>query len=338
MRLSPVAVFLLLSGLFIISDKAAYGEVDCLMCHSDLAKKKTVHAAVQMGCPSCHSAIDAADIPHKKTNKIAKGLTSEPPELCYGCHDKTMFSKKTIHPALAMGCTSCHNPHSTDTAKLLVSDPPDLCFNCHDRKNFEGKVIHPPVMGGMCTSCHNPHSQDAAKLLVSEPPSLCFTCHDQKKFKDNFTHAPVGEGMCTGCHAPHKSDNEKLLLSGLPELCFNCHDRAGFSKKNVHVPVAVGMCTSCHSPHASSTTAQLLKPVNELCLTCHTNAGFKSGLHVVRSFAGGGHPMKAKKDPKRPEREFSCAGCHNPHSSDWIKLFRYKASSNFELCVHCHEK
>lgn len=333
-----VFLFLTLTVVLLYHERDAFSEVDCLMCHDQLQKEKVVHPAIQMGCPTCHSAIDAKDIPHKKTNKIAKGLSAEQPDLCYNCHDKSKFTKKTIHPALGMGCTGCHNPHSSKNTKLLNSEPPELCYNCHDKKKFEGKTVHPPVMGGMCTSCHNPHSTDTPKLLASEPPQLCFNCHDQNKFKGNFIHSPVAGGMCMNCHFPHKSENEKLLQTNTPELCFNCHDKSEFTRKNVHPPVAGGMCASCHNPHATNFTSQLLKNVNDLCFDCHKNPDLKSGLHVVRGFTTGGHPVKGKVDPKRPGKEFSCASCHTPHSSDSIRLFRYKAQSLFELCVHCHEK
>lgn len=242
-------VFLLFLIIFLTSQftqRVAHSEVDCLMCHEQLSKEKVVHPALSIGCPTCHSAIDAKDIPHKKTNNIPKGLSSAQSDLCFNCHDKAMFSKKTVHPALGMGCTVCHNPHSSKNAKLLNSEPPDLCFNCHDRAEFTKKNVHPPVAGGMCTNCHNPHSTDFTSLL--------------------------------------------------------------------------------------------LKDVNSLCFNCHTEPDLKSGLHVVRGFTTGGHLVKGKTDPKRQSKEFSCVSCHTPHSSDSIKLFRYKAQSLFELCVHCHEK
>jgi predicted CXXCH cytochrome family protein len=79
-----------------------------------------------MGCASCHSALDAAKVPHKTTNKIAKGLSSAQPDLCYGCHDKTAFGKKTVHAAVGMGCTECHNPHSSKNVKLLRAARPTV--------------------------------------------------------------------------------------------------------------------------------------------------------------------------------------------------------------------
>jgi len=268
------------------------GEVDCLMCHEQLSKEKVVHPALQMGCPTCHSAIDAKDVPHKKTNNIPRGLSSGQPDICFSCHDKGIFTKKTVHAALSMGCTTCHNPHSSKNPRLLISEPPDLCYNCHDRKKFEGKTIHPPVAGGMCTSCHNPHSTNTPKLLVAEAP----------------------------------------------DLCFNCHDKTPFSKKNIHPPVAGGMCLTCHVPHASRFTTLTPKAVSGICVTCHQDEAIKSGIHVVRGFGSAGHPVTGKEDPKRKGKRFSCASCHEPHSSDFVRLFRYRADTPFALCVQCHEK
>ena len=49
----------------------------CLDCHAALAQKKVVHAAVHMGCASCHAELDASAVPHKSKGKIAKGLSAE---------------------------------------------------------------------------------------------------------------------------------------------------------------------------------------------------------------------------------------------------------------------
>jgi len=286
--LVPVVVASLLG----FTCRSAYGEVDCLKCHEELTKKKVVHAAVQRGCPTCHSAIDAADVPHKKTNTITKGLSSKVPDLCYGCHDKKMF---------------------------------------------EGKDVHPPVMGGMCLSCHNPHSTDSPKLLVAEAPLLCFKCHDKIKFENKTTHPPVKDGMCLTCHFPHKSDSEKLLQTSVPDLCFKCHDKTEFTRKNIHSPVAAGMCLTCHVPHASKYENLTAKLVTGLCTSCHTDKYIKNGIHIVRGTASSGHPVSGKKDPKREGKKFTCASCHNPHSSDFTKLLRYKGDAPFEICINCHQ-
>jgi predicted CXXCH cytochrome family protein len=290
------STFYVLLIITMVQSVAFSADIDCLKCHAALAKEKYVHPALQMGCTACHEGIDASVVPHKKTNKIDKGLSAEPPELCYGCHDQKIFTKKTVHPALEMGCTSCHNPHSSKNEKLLIAEQPELCMNCHDKAAFSKKNVHPALEMG-CTSCHNPHSTDTEKLLISKPP----------------------------------------------ELCMNCHDKAMFSRKNVHKPVAEGMCLKCHSPHSSDNPKLLLKEPIRVCLECH--ADVRKTPHAIRSYESSGHPIGLLKrgskefpaDPARPGRKFYCGSCHDPHSSDYMKLFRYKANSAMEICINCHK-
>ena len=272
------------------SASAAAAEINCRSCHGKLGKEKFQHAALGMGCLTCHSAIDASAMPHKKTNTIARGLTAEQPDLCYGCHDAAMFGKKTVHAAVSMGCTGCHNPHSSKQDKLLIAEQPDLCYGCHDKAMFSKKTVHAAVGMG-CTGCHNPHSTDGPKLLKSDPPGLCFTCHD----------------------------------------------KAEFSRKNVHVPVAGGMCMTCHTPHSSDTIALLTKEPVVLCLECH--AAVEQKPHVIKGITGAGHPLGKgnKMDPKRPDKKFYCGSCHDPHSSDSGKLYRYPAKTKMALCINCHK-
>ncbi len=346
--LKPVIILLpvVLVTMFLVPGftmSAQAQSMDCLACHEKLGKEKVVHAALGMGCESCHSGIEARAVPHTKTNKIAKGLSAEQPELCYGCHDKSKFRKKTVHAAVGMGCTGCHNPHSSPNAKLLVAPLPGLCFGCHDKKMFSGKKdIHAPVAGGMCASCHSPHSSDIPKLLLAETPDVCYTCHDKSKFSGKTVHAPIGIGMCASCHAPHQSDNDNLLISTPPDLCYTCHEKAGFTKKNVHAPVAAGLCLECHGPHASEEMALMKKDPFSVCLGCHPN--IRKAPHAVSGFQSAGHPLgmvkkgqKPQDDPARPGKRFYCGSCHNPHSSDSIKLFRYEAAGSMDLCVQCHK-
>jgi predicted CXXCH cytochrome family protein len=194
-------------------------------------------------------------------------------------------------------------------------------------------------------SCHNPHSSDNETLLKAVMPDLCFTCHDKTKFKGAVVHSPVGVGLCTSCHAPHTSKNAGLLKEEVPDICFTCHDKGPFSKKSVHAPVMGGMCTACHGPHATNDEKLLLKRPIAVCLDCH--ADVRTRPHAVTGFSErgqGGHflgsikkPKKIVKDPARRDREFYCGGCHDPHSSDWGKLFRYKASGVMGLCQYCHK-
>ena len=102
-------------------------------------------------------------------------------------------------------------------------------------------------------------------------------------------------------------------------------------------------------PHANKQKYLFAKTINGLCLTCHADVA--KNPHAAIGFSGaggGGHVLKGRrgkkgdkteisKDPARPDREFSCSSCHNPHSSDSIRLFRYKANTAFDLCINCHK-
>lgn len=158
----------------------------------------------------------------------------------------------------------------------------------------------------------------------------CLDCHPDLG-KGKVVHPAVQMG-CTGCHTgvdasniPHVFKGKKGLSSAPPELCFGCHDKSAFTKKDVHPPVAAGDCLSCHTPHSGPNESLLLNNVNSLCGGCHPDLSFHN------------HPLQGAKDPKRNGKTFTCVSCHNPHSSDWGKLFRYEADSSIELCAHCHK-
>ena len=183
----------------------------------------------------------------KKRNTISHGLSSEQPDLCYGCHDQSMFTKTNIHPAVSMGCTGCHNPHSSKNAKLLKTKVPVLCFNCHDKAAFTRKFVHPPVAAGDCMTCHSPHATDEMALLLNKPVAVCLQCHpDAVHGRHSPRQLPVSEQAsgknlqpdikdpsrpgkqfyCGSCHDPHSADSPTLFrfnAKSSKEFCINCH-------------------------------------------------------------------------------------------------------------------
>lgn len=179
-----------------LANSAASETINCLDCHKDLTEGRVVHAAVQMGCESCHTGVDASAIPHKLTGK--KGLKADLPDLCYQCHSKDEFTKKSQHAPVAGGmCLSCHVAHSGPNVSLLTKDIPQLCKQCH-----EDVFMKPHLMVGSpphghplaafkdrkrkgkpfnCLSCHVPHSSAWGKLFRYEAQNregLCKQCHE----------------------------------------------------------------------------------------------------------------------------------------------------------------
>ncbi len=184
-------------------------EINCIICHEQLTKGQSVHAAVQMGCPTCHTAVDASTVPHKLQGKTAKGLSADVPDLCFGCHNKAEFSKANVHMPVAGGmCLSCHKPHASDNPFLLVKGIYVVCLDCHadvqkrphvlavspgkghpvgrsfqDGKTGKEKTVmdlNRPDRPFYCASCHQPHGSDYRKLLRFESTTafdICTHCH-----------------------------------------------------------------------------------------------------------------------------------------------------------------
>jgi predicted CXXCH cytochrome family protein len=276
---------------------------------------------------------------------------------CVTCHADFKKPAKSVHAAIALGCSSCHktvegkNHPAQKGSIILTQNMPGLCYNCHDEAKFKGKSVHQPVSGGMCTGCHDAHQSNFPKLLMKDVPGVCYSCHKETKFKGGKSgHTNIG--MCTGCHNPHSSNSDKILNGDQPGICYNCHDKSKFSKKYVHAIIPAGGCTSCHIPHISQYPALLTNDIQELCLTCHVK---KDGRHVVSIPGKKIHPISGvpdpsttemiqvkdptdpKKinlvpDPKNPGRKMTCLSCHDPHSSDYRNLF-----PTARICGKCHK-
>jgi predicted CXXCH cytochrome family protein len=252
-------------------------------------------------------------------------------------------------------CTSCHLPHKSANEKLLVSNEPELCFQCHEKERIVvGDFVHSPVASGACSACHPAHSSQSGNLLKNFMPDLCNKCHVGIGSDGNRHHGPFKIGMCGSCHEPHRSNKRTLLILSIPELCFSCHSKKSFSGANVHIPVAENNCLLCHGTHTSNFSHMMKHKGDKVCKSCHERifmyphpkTGFlgeikenpKESLRY-RLFGDAPpnmeHPRKGR-DTKRGKRRFGCISCHSPHSSDWIDLFRYEASTPEELCSACH--
>ncbi|MDH4162304.1 MAG: cytochrome c3 family protein [Nitrospirota bacterium] len=176
--------------LIYIAGTAAGQQEPCLDCHPDKQEGKVVHAAISMGCASCHSGTHSGEKPAPK-------LISAVPDLCFSCHDSAMVSGTVPHPPAKDGqCTFCHSPHSSDQPALLSQPAPALCGSCHDKQatgrhvmsRFGPNDSHPisgkpdPSRIGKtlsCASCHQPHGGNLKRLFPAASANglPCMTCH-----------------------------------------------------------------------------------------------------------------------------------------------------------------
>ncbi|MBI4522572.1 MAG: hypothetical protein HY695_02030 [Deltaproteobacteria bacterium] len=190
-----------------------------------------------------------------------------------------------------------------------------------------------------CVACHILEPQKTDRAPASPSESSCHVCH-KGLLQFRQVHGPAALWNCLACHNPETSPARYATPVPVRDLCYRCHtDQKDyfFSSPYQHGPTATGMCTICHNPHASDNEFWLKKPPWDLCTTCHTEKA--SGRHVIAwGPSGDTHPTRGRPDPMKPEREFSCRSCHNPHASKAPKLWNFNATTYMQLCQTCHNK
>ena len=103
----------------------------CLQCHDRREfKRKTVHAALEEGCTTCHDL-------HDREKLALRGAAVN--DKCSDCHDAatthahpTSPDKRDPRTRGPLTCVGCHEPHSSDFERMLTHDQKrDLCVQCH---------------------------------------------------------------------------------------------------------------------------------------------------------------------------------------------------------------
>jgi predicted CXXCH cytochrome family protein len=302
------------AGWFGAAKKAEAGEGDAFFAaHKEkaagLMKAEGAHKPVADGrCSSCHA--DPQD---------AKKLASEYKPLCLSCHAarEASLKKPFLHQPFADGdCSTCHDPHGSKEGRLLTQPVNELCANCHSASDDALKTAHFGVteFAGSCAACHEPHGGDRPKLIAGGKP-----------------HVPFGSRSCEMCHAPSGADGKAALKDTPGGTCFTCHP--DFRKKNeeavVHAPFAGGDCVACHDPHTRRRDALMKDTFDAVCFVCH-----EAGLKDNHPIAGHSTTKEGKADPRRKDKTFNCASCHDPHAGKDKKLLTFKPGA----CEACHEK
>lgn len=332
----------------------AAGEgLDCMKCHAPIQatlQRKFKHAAVEMGCSSCHSD-------HRqeleKEKKSSHYLIAQQPDLCLTCHDAGDAKLAAAHhnqPFEKSRCTGCHDPHASDVPKLIPAQQ------------------HGPYEARQCDGCHKPPKEGKVSLAAAASNELCLGCHDDMKKRlgeAKSRHTLLAdENSCVDCHDPHATNRPHFLKGSQPALCNGCHADIAEGKKFVHAPVAIA-CTTCHDAHASGFAKNLHAQVNDLCLECHganavqlmQEAGpmklfggrvtlppktfeelryLELSRDKTRGHPFPNHPVLAEAKDGKPE--ITCLTCHRPHASDGgPRLFVTETPASTALCAKCHK-
>ncbi len=228
--------------------------------------------------------------------------------------------------------TRCAECHAMDAIK---KGPKPNCSECH-REITAVEYLHGPLGEGACFACHDPDSIPVSFATFTPglggEAELCFSCHKERGIKEvgkKFLHGPVEKGKCTVCHDPHGSAFRFQLPVEGKRVCYVCHEeKEKAAGKIVHKPILSKGCTFCHEPHSSDNRGHLWEVEQSLCskAECHPEFAKITEHHPIRN-----HPVSGKFGP---ERNLTCSGCHNPHSSDFPSLLPKERSS---LCSKCHE-
>ncbi|HVO60293.1 MAG TPA: cytochrome c3 family protein [Terriglobales bacterium] len=331
----------------------------CLTCHTkglNVPPKGSRHAALDMGCETCH-------VTHKTGADLTPEnnfhLTKAAPALCLDCHDAKDPNLQKAHQNQPFGtanCVSCHDPHQSASPKLMQA------------------FTHPPFADKSCEMCHAPAQDGKVVLTQKDVKSLCVTCHDEqaKKIETAKVQHPGAAGDCTDCHNPHASSQPGLPKTNAVEICLGCHSEvADLQKKQVHHQPVFGQgCATCHEAHGSDNEKLLRAKGNSLCLECHgpeRNPGKLEEAHLITLFNGkvrlpedyfaktkapvlplrfgvghpiDGHPVSDVRDPSditKVRAKIECLTCHQPHASAQPDLLAKDQANNMAFCSSCHK-
>ena len=193
----------------------------CLTCHPEKNEGRFVHAAVRMGCASCHQIIS-------EKNETTITLFATGSDLCAKCHEPQ--KDPVLHGPYKNGqCLICHDPHSSDFKGQTRSDANSLCLACHMSKAAAGNTA----------SIFDLQRISKADLeaipRIELDPTLRFG-HPRPTHPVAEVADPLNSGeklSCLSCHTPHASTLPNLLISakGGGSLCNACHQAIDSQKE-----------------------------------------------------------------------------------------------------------
>jgi predicted CXXCH cytochrome family protein len=332
----------------------------CLSCHTqgtNVPEKGSRHAALDMGCDTCHTIHKTGPEP---TIENRFHLTKAAPALCVDCHDPKDADLQKAHHGQPFGtanCLECHDPHQSAVPHLMA------------------KFEHPPFASGDCDTCHAPAKDGKVVLTQADSKSLCITCHgDQEKLIEDakVPHPGAQASDCVDCHSPHASAQPGLPKTDTVSICLGCHSEiADLQKKSVrHQPVFGQGCYVCHEAHGSNNEHLLRAAGNALCMECHgpesrpqkvesenlvTIFGGKVELpgdyfrknrvEILPLQYGVGHPVENHPvqdvvdptDSSKVKVHITCLTCHQPHASTQPGMLVNDQADNMAFCDTCHK-
>ncbi len=335
------------------------GENLCLDCHTkglNVPAKGSRHAALDMGCSTCHVTHKTGD---PAQDEFRYHLTKASPALCLDCHDANDEALKKAHqnqPFATADCLACHDPHQSAGPKLMQA------------------FVHQPFAEKQCDACHETAKDGKVVLTQASAKEVCLTCHSDKGdqiAKAKVQH-PGAAGDCTDCHNPHASRSPGLPKVSAVSVCLGCHTQQAeeqHTKKTLHQPAFGQGCATCHTAHGGDNPKLLRASTpNALCLECHGPDAapkpvadqplvtiFGGTVRLPENYFAGvtrlplkyglGHPVDHHPvtdqmqpgDNTKVRVAINCLTCHQPHSSAQPDLLVKDQVNNMAFCATCHK-
>src|SRR5271165_1569575 len=181
---------------------------------------------------------------------------------CLECHADHVTGDH-VHPAVLLGCTSCHaiERHDEATYVVLKTAKGVVCFECHQPTSF--LYPHFPYASGMCMRCHNPHASANPRLLRAKVNELCLNCHLRTQQSVPSRYLPTIELTANNSmghpYLRHPVSGSHDALNGGEMSCMSCHRAHGGTQLHLlkaaaeipedalnHNTETKDMCHQCH--------------------------------------------------------------------------------------------
>lgn len=324
-------IFIMLLGIMIFflfgtKDIFAFSVISPL--NESFVEHESVNIVLQMN----ENELDSVDI---KVNDFEYPPVDFEPGKKYFC-----FNIIIVRGMNELKLTGYKNNKIVDTKNFNIYFRSDLNQKFKKApRGYKRYYFHVEEREDVCKQCHNLNPTLSDLKPDAPEASPCYSCHRSKIEKNKDIHAPVKKWGCLECHKLRKGERKYSIDKPVVDTCYLCHGTKVSSwkkKRTMHGPTAVGQCTICHDPHGSDWPKFIRMFATDLCLNCHQ--GLDTGMHVIAGFYGKGHPVRGVPHPLKPNEEFSCAGCHNPHGSYNNRLLNFKGNNTMKFCLNCHKK
>jgi cytochrome b subunit of formate dehydrogenase len=287
-------------------------DVDCGMCHDDIAEEYagSLHGVgVSQGidlaprCWSCHGAHDITppSDPSSRVNKF------NIPIMCGRCHkegagveDYADVSQDSVlaHYSLSIHGEGLYKRGLTGTA---------VCSDCHTAHNVRDdkdpkSTIHRDSVARTCQKCHGliekVHEKVIEGNLWEEKPNAvpaCIECHQPHEVRRVYYNEGVSDAECMACHG-----KEDLVAASPGMEGQSMYVDPVVMHGSVHGKTA---CIQCHTGATPSHERPCdTVPSKVDCAICHAEVvdTYKTSIHGLLGSQG---------DPDTPD----CLLCHGKH-------------------------